>query len=242
MWDQKWAGIIDAASEKLTPYLRLPHCPLSKADRSMPTAHFPGVLNRLRNNLATVSNVRVVLQREWGTTHHETIVTSKSNRSPSAQRDACPRKGTPSRRRRSLWCQILYVDVHVSFENFLEHVMRTEFLPWENPMTTIRELQMATECTCIISCNSVAPEDIYSIRCRPNTNTSNQASDRCVRHSINRRTTNRIYFCVRARNFRSQARVWHRVCEWTHAWGFSRAHHSYRPSYARPSLKKRLLQ
>lgn len=32
-----------ASSEKLTPDLRLPHCPLSKADRSMPAAHFPGV-------------------------------------------------------------------------------------------------------------------------------------------------------------------------------------------------------
>lgn len=49
-------------SEKLTPDLRLPHCPLSKADRSMPTAHFPGVLNRLRNNSAMVSNVRIDLR------------------------------------------------------------------------------------------------------------------------------------------------------------------------------------
>lgn len=63
-----------------------------------------------------------------------------------------------------------------------------------------------TECTCIISCNPVALVDIFNSMSFQ----YKQSSIRCVRHSINRRTISNL-LCVRARNFWSQARVWHKV-------------------------------
>ena len=175
----------------------------------MPTAHFPGVLNRLRNNSAMVSNVRIDL-REWGTIH-DTIAKSKSIAHLWHKETAIDGK-------KSLLDDVARYDAKSCTWKCMQvlRILGSMLQCHENRILAVGESDdndtriangynshsvtsnngvCTTECTCIISCNPVALIDIFNSMPFQ----YKQSSIRCVRHSINRRTiSNRIYFaCVR---------------------------------------------
>ena len=186
----------------------------------MPTAHFPGVLNtcRLRNNI----------RRRYLT--WELIYENEAQHmTPSPRQSQSLTFGTKRRRStarnpfsttslvmmpnpaRGSTCEF-WEFLGACHENRILAVGESDDNDtriangYNSHSVTSNNGVCTTECTCIISCNPVALVDIFNSMSFQ----YKQSSIRCVRHSINRRTISNL-LCVRARNFWSQARVWHKV-------------------------------